>query len=136
MMDEAAMAREAAKAKRWNLIIFTIFAVLIALLAAAFGVYRYQHTYSRQKWDAAPESRHKIVSDMLEKHPLAGLDEAEVVELLGQEDGGPTSFKITRGPYPPETTLVYYLGVVAVDESWLVISLEDGVVTDYCIDVT
>ena len=65
------------------------------------------------------------------------MTEAEVISLLGNEDNNEqTSFKISRDTYPPEQTLVYYLGVTSMDNNWLVISLENGVVTDYCMDVT
>ena len=44
---------------------------------------------------------------------------------------------MSRTYSPPETTLVCYLGVDYMDTNWLVISLDaEGVVTDYCIDVT
>jgi predicted RNA-binding protein len=63
--------------------------------------------------------------------------EAEVLCLLGEADeNAPTSFKRSRGPYPPESTLVYYLGVELMDDNWLVISLDNGVVCDHHIDVT
>lgn len=36
----------------------------------------------------------------------------------------------------PEITLVYYIGVDLMDDVWLIISLENGVVTGYTFDVT
>ena len=47
-----------------------------------------------------------------------------------------TSFKGDRTYYPPEDTLVYYLGVDMMDGVWLVISLEDGVVTGCATGIT
>ena len=59
-----------------------------------------------------------------------GLAIGIAVALLGPEDGPEqTSFKGDRTYYPPEDTLVYYLGVDMMDGVWLVISQEDGVVT-------
>ena len=136
-MDENMMRKSALRAKRWNIIIFSIFAVMFTVLLIGVCVFKYQHTYSKNKWDTDKERRYKIVSDMLNKNPLIGLTEGEVVALLGEEDGnGPTSFKISRKYFPPESTLVYYLGVDIIDNNWLVISLQNNVVTDYCIDRT
>ncbi len=78
-----------------------------------------------------------IVDDMLEKHQLIGMSEADVIALLGAEDGGgQTSFKLSDKNYPPEPTLVYHLGVEYMDNMWLIISISDGIVTEYLIDVT
>lgn len=137
MLDEETMRREVEKAKRWNTVIFAIFAAVFAVLLAALCVFRYQHTYSPVKWANDRESRYKIVGNMLERNQLIGMTEADVIRLLGDEDAGDrTSFKISRKYFPPESTLVYYLGVDYVDSCWLVISLDGGAVTEYCIDVT
>lgn len=138
MMDEETMRKKAEKAKRWNTVIFAVFAAIFAVLPAAFCVFQYQHTYSPAKWAGDRENRYKIVSSMLERNQLIGMTEADVIRLLGDEDaGGQTSFKISREHFPPESTLVYYLGVDFMDNNWLVISLDDsGIVTDYHIDVT
>lgn len=137
-MNEYAMRREAERAKRWNMVILGIFAVILAAVLIAGGLFRYQHTYSPARWAGDRENRHKIVRDMLERNPLVGMTEAEVIRLLGGEDAsGQTSFKISREYFPPESTLVYYLGVDFIDNNWLVISLDgSGVVTDCRIDVT
>ncbi|MBD5162795.1 MAG: hypothetical protein HDT14_12460 [Oscillibacter sp.] len=138
MMDEETMRKEVEKAKRWNTIIFVIFAAIFVLLLAAVCVLKYQHAFSPAKWAGDRESRYKIVSSMLERNQLIGMTEADVIRLLGGEDaGGQTSFKISRDYFPPESTLVYYLGVDYMDNNWLVISLDDsGIVTDCHIDVT
>jgi hypothetical protein len=82
-------------------------------------------------------NRYKFVSDMLEQNQLVGMTEAEVVQLLGDEDSNDiTSFKNSKGFYAPESTLVYWLGVDFMDDNWLVISIDDSVVTDYCIGLT
>lgn len=137
-MDERTMKKEAERENRWNTVIFVLFAAIFAALLTAVCVFKYQHAYSRAKWDSHKEERYKIAGDMLDRNPLVGMTEAEVIQLLGNEDaGGQTSFKISRRYFPPESTLVYYLGVDRIDNSWLVISLDgNGVVTDCCIDVT
>jgi nitrate reductase gamma subunit len=137
MMNEAEMQKEVVRAKKWNFIIFGIFAIIFVILILVVCLYQYRHSYSRYKWDTNRENRYKIVSDMLEQNQLLGMTEAEVIQLLGDEDSNDkTSFKISKGFYPPESTLVYWLGVDLMDDNWLVISLHDSVVTDYCIDLT
>lgn len=139
-MSEEKMRREVKRAKFWNILIFCVFAGILLAAGSCFLQYTYTHTYTPQKWNNDPENRYKIVSSLLNKHPLTGMTESDVIALLGPEEpNAPTSFKITHlshGEYPPETTLVYYLGVSFMDLEWLVISLEDGVVSEYCIDVT
>ncbi|MDE7219300.1 MAG: hypothetical protein K2O45_06745 [Oscillospiraceae bacterium] len=88
MMDERTMKEETEKARRWNTVVFWIFAAIFAVLTAAVCVFKYQHTYSPAKWANDRENRYKIVSDMLERNQLAGMTEAEVIRLLGSEDGG------------------------------------------------
>ena len=110
MMDEREMARQARRAVRHNKLALAILAGLVLLLAAGYGLWRYD---------------------------LVGMTEEEVVALLGPEDGPEqTSFKGDRTYYPPEDTLVYYLGVGMMDGVWLVISLEDGVVTGCATGIT
>lgn len=131
------MENEAKRAKRRIIIAFSILVFILLIIAAAFCVYRYQHTFSQEKWLADADGRFRLVDDMLEKHPLIGMSEADVIALLGAEDGdGPASFKLSDKNYPPETTLVYHLGVEYIDNMWLIISISDGIVTEYLIDVT
>lgn len=130
------MENEIKRAKRRIIIAFSVL-IAVLLIAAAFCVYRYQHTFSQEKWLSNADGRYMIVADMLEKHPLTGMSEADVIALLGKEDGdGPASFKLSDKNYPPETTLVYHLGVEYIDNMWLIISISDGIVTEYLIDVT
>lgn len=131
------MENEAKRAKRRIIIAFSVLIAVLLIIAAAFCVYRYQHTFSQEKWLADADGRFRLVADMLEKHPLIGMSEADIIALLGEEDGdGPASFKLSDKNYPPETTLVYHLGVEYIDSMWLIISISDGIVTEYLIDVT
>lgn len=131
------MENEAKRAKRRIIIAFSVLVCILLVIAVIFFVYRYQHTFSQEKWLSNAAERYMIVDSMLEKHPLIGMSEADVIALLGTEDGdGQSSFKLSREYFPPESTLVYYLGVDYMDDMWLVISTDEGVVTEYCVDVT
>lgn len=137
MLDEREMARQARRAARWNKLALAVLAGVVLLLAGWYGLDRWRHTYTPDKWFSAPNERLDILDDLLGKYDLAGMTEEEVIALLGPEDGpGQTSFKGDRTDYPPEETLVYYLGVDMMDGVWLVISLEDGVVAGYTTGVT
>ena len=137
MIDEREMARQVRRAVWWNKLALAVLAGLVLLLAVWYGLDRWQHTYTPDKWFSAPSERLDILEDLLGKYDLAGMTEEEVVALLGQEDGpGQTSFKGDRTYYAPEETLVYYLGVDLMDDVWLVISVEDGVVTGYTTGTT
>ena len=130
------MENEAKRAKRGIIIAFSVLVCILLVIAVIFFMYRSQHTFSQEKWLSNASERYMIV-DMLEKHPLIGISEDNVIALLGAEDGdGQSSFKLSDKNYPPETTLVYYLGVEYMDYMWLIISTDNGTVTEYCIDVT
>lgn len=131
------MENEAKRAKRGIIIAFSVLVCILLVIAVIFFMYRSQHTFSQEKWLSNASERYMIVDDMLEKHPLIGISEDNVIALLGAEDGdGQSSFKLSRDYFPPESTLVYYLGVEYMDDMWLIISTDNGTVTEYCIDVT
>ena len=131
------MENESKRAKRGIIIAFSVLVCILLVIAVIFFMYRSQHTFSQEKWLSNASERYMIVDDMLEKHPLIGISEDNVIALLGAEDGdGQSSFKLSRDYFPPESTLVYYLGVEYMDDMWLIISTDNGTVTEYCIDVT
>ena len=137
MLDEREMARQARRAVRWNTLALTVLAGVVLLLVVWYGLNRWQHTYTPDKWFSAPNERLDILDDLQGKYDLVGMTEEEAVALLGPEDGPEqTSFKGDQTDYPPEETLVYYLGVDMMDGVWLVISLEDGVVTGCATGIT
>ena len=137
MLDEREMARQARRAVRWNTLALTVLAGVVLLLVVWYGLNRWQHTYTPDKWFSAPNERLDILDDLQGKYDLVGMTEEEAVALLGPEDGPEqTSFKGDRTYYTPEDTLVYYLGVDMMDGVWLVISLEDGVVTGCATGIT
>lgn len=138
-MDDYEFQKQMKKAKSWNTIILSIFAMMAITFLIFFSIFRYQHTFTTQKWIKAPEDRTKIVVDLLNKHKLVGMTEAEIISLLGEEDSyanTKTSFKISRTYFEPESTIVYYLGVDYMDDNWLIISLDKGIVSGYRIDAT
>ncbi len=136
-MTEDEHRKAALHAKRSNQIIFAVFTCLLLIVVFAFCVFKYQHTFSKSKWDESKEDRYKIVNDMLGKYQLIGMSESDVIQLLGEEDSnGQTSFKISKQYFPPDSTLVYYLGVDYMDSNWLILSINAGIITEYCLDVT
>ena len=64
------MENEAKRAKVRIIIAFSVLIAVLLIIAAAFCVYRYQHTFSQEKWLSNADGRYMIVADMLEKHPL------------------------------------------------------------------
>ncbi len=137
MNTEEEFRKVALRAKRSNEIIFAVFTCLFLSAVTAFCVFKYQHTFSKLKWDTNVENRYKIVNDMLDKYQLIGMSKWDVIQILGEEDScEQTSFKISRKYFPPDSTLVYYLGVDFMDNNWLILSLDDGTVVEYCLDVS
>jgi|GEM_PF-492341 len=129
--------KAALRAKRNNEIIFAIFTCLLLSVITLVCVFKYQHTFSKSKWDTNKENRYKIVNDMLSKYQLIGMRESDVIQLLGREDNKkPTSFKISKRYFPPDVTLIYYLGVDYMDNNWLILSINNGIVTEYNLDIT
>ena len=123
---------EREKAERQRIIIVRVFSAIAIASLVFLGMVKYQHTFSENK----SRSFFKLLKNSFEKHNLIGMHEADVIALLGEEDSDKSSFKISRKEFPPDTTLVYYLGVDFMDNQWLIISLADGIVYEYCIDVT
>ena len=136
-MTENEHRKAARRAKRNNQIIFAVLTCLLLIVVFALCVIKYQHTFSKLKWDTNVENRYKIVNDMLDKYQLVGMSKWDVIQILGEEDScEQTSFKISRKYFPPDSTLVYYLGVDFMDNNWLILSLDDGTVVEYCLDVS
>ncbi len=138
-MDEIKAQKQVQRAKMWNTIIFSIFAAIMIAALVGFSIFKYKHTFTVERWFKEPNNRTNIVGDLLKKHRLIGMTEEEIISLLGEEENyanTKTSFKISRTYFDPENTIVYYLGVDYIDDKWLIISLTDGIVSSYCIDVT
>ena len=85
---------------------------------------------------AEPLYRHDMLVNLEKRHPLAGMTMEEAVALLGNEDSQQSAFKRSETVYPPDTTLVYYIGTDHMDDLWLILSFEDGICTGYAVDAT
>ena len=136
-MTESEYQKTILRTKRGIIITFLLFACILLTIAVSFCVLKYQHTFSERKWNESRENRYKFVDDMLDKYQLMGMSESDIIQLLGEEDSNDkTSFKISQKYFPAESTLVYWLGTEYMDDEWLIITISDGIVTEYCIDVT
>lgn len=87
-------------------------------------------------WRADPGSRHWIVNSLTRHHQLVGMTEGELTGLLGPADADAGHFKLDSRTYAPGEVLIYRVGTVYVDQTWLVLPMEDGVCTEAFIDVT
>ena len=136
-MDKANIRKQTHSAKKLrNTIISSLLSVIVVIIIICAGTYKYHHTFTIDKWNNNIEKRIKIVDDLLDKYQLIGMNESRIIELLGEENSDQSSFKISKEYFPPDTTMVYYLGVDYIDNCWLIISFNDGVVSRYCIDVS
>ena len=124
------------KNRRQLLVILLFILMGIAVFMLAFHLYR--HTFSRQRWLAEPEFRQYMLKNLERRYGLAGMREEEVLALLGEEDSQQSSFKLsgTGTVYPPETTLVYYIGADGLEDLWFILSFASGVCTGYTVDIT
>lgn len=97
---------------------------IFLLTIVIFGVkYKYEHTFSTDRWIKYPRERVKMVDDMLGKYKLVGQTKEEVVELLGND---------TNTEYFKEVNnFVYYLGdergLISIDSEWLVITFDNDI---------
>ena len=119
-----------------NTVILSIMIVLVLAIISVTMLYKYKHTFTINKWNENIEDRHKIVSNITKKYDIIGMNEQDIIKLLGKEDSEKSSFKMSTEIFPPNTTLVYYLGVDYIDDEWLIISIQNGVAVSYCIDIT
>lgn len=110
------------KLKRTNYVIFTIFSLLIVAILIWGCTALYWRSFTPEKWQNHPDKREHMISDLLEDHPLKGMTAEDVRTLLGPED------------YTPDNQLRYYLGeAFPIDSQWLVLTLENNLVTDYTV---
>lgn len=116
---------------------YLIALIPIIVLISCILVRQYRHTFTPAKWADDASHRYRLVSDLQEKYDLIGMTEAQVIGLLGEEDGDShTSFKMSHEHYPADSTLVYYLGVDFMDDMWLILPVEDGAVVGMLEDIT
>ena len=105
----------------------------IILFMLVFQLYR--HTFSRQRWLYEPLYRHYMLVSLEKRHPLVGMTMEEAVALLGEEDSQRSSFSPRGGAvYPPETSLVYYIGRKNGQELWFILSFDKGVCVSHAVE--
>ena len=125
------------KSRKRITISFVVLLVFLAVIVVGILALSEKHSFTQEKWHNDRENRINIVDSLVAKTGIIGMKEEEIIALLGNEDlTHKTSFKMSRKEFPPATTLIYYLGVEYMDSEWLIISLENGVATEYCIDVS
>ena len=135
-MDEKALQKQVHRAKVQNVVTCFVFLSTFLIVLISALLYWYRRHFTVEKWHRDVENRHQIVDSLLEQYPLIGMQESEVIALLGEEDSERCSFKISRAYFPPDTSLVYDLGVSYMDNIWLILSLQNGQVSAYCMDVS
>ena len=130
------MMEEGKPGRRQLRIILLFILIGIGVFMLVFHLHR--HTFARQRWIDEPEFRRYMLKNLERRYPLTGMTEEEVTALLGSEDSQQSSFKLSGSgtTYPPETTLVYYIGKDHMDDLWLILSFEDGVCVSYTVDIT
>ena len=118
------------KLKHRNYIGFGIFAGLIITIVIACSACVSHHSFSTAKWEQYPNERTKIVDDLLMRYDLIGMQESEILALLGNHDND-------SGYFSSENRFVYRLGMersfISIDSEWLIIDFADGVVVGHFI---
>lgn len=116
---------------RFSRLLFLAVVVLFFLFSIFAIRYINRHTFSADRWKENKDVRKYMVADLLKKHPLVGMREDEVIALLGpqaEKGSQQATFKGDRTYYPPESTLVYYIGQDLLEGLWLVLPIKDGTV--------
>ena len=75
-----------------------ILAVIIVLMLSTYSIYKYTHTFTRERWDSFPALRTRYIDDFLTKYPIRGMTRDQIIELLGEPESGDLN------------TMVYTLG--------------------------
>lgn len=95
----------------------------------------YANNFTKEKWEKYPDKRDKIINDFLENYYYDGMEETEIISLLGHSEGETEGYfanKINNKEYDLQNTLVYYVGEDIMDSKWLAISVLEG----KCIEAT
>ena len=126
---------ESGKTGRRQLGIILLF-ILMGMLLFMLVFHLYRHTFSRQRWLEEPLYRKYMLDNLEKRYVLTGMTMEGITALLGSEDSEQSSFKRTDAVYPPETTLVYYIGEDDMEDLWLILSFENNICVSYTVDVT
>ena len=116
--------------------ILVAFATILIIIAVLTAMYFSRHTFSARRWKENEDVRKYMVSDLLKKHTLVGMNEHDVVELLGPETREQATFKGDHTYYSPDSTIVYYMGHDLLEGEWLILPLKDGVVEKVAFGLT
>lgn len=104
---------------------------IFLLTIVIFGVkYKYEHSFSTDRWIKYPRERAKMVDDMLGKYKLIGQTKEEILELLGNETN--------RAYFKEVNNFVYYLGdergLISIDSEWLIITFDNDIAVEVKIE--
>lgn len=104
---------------------------IFLLTIVIFGVkYKYEHSFSTDRWIKYPRERAKMVDDMLGKYKLIGQTKEEILELLGNETN--------RAYFKEGNNFVYYLGdergLISIDSEWLIITFDNDTAVEVKIE--
>ena len=72
-MQEDALKIEAERARKTNIILFSIFLFIAAGIVIGVGIFKAQHTFSQEKWLRDVEHRYQMVDSLLEEYQLIGM---------------------------------------------------------------
>ena len=121
--------------KKRQLVVVILLFILAGIILFMLAFQLYRHTFSRQKWLDEPLYRHDMLVSLEKRHPLVGMTMEEAVALLGEEDSQKNSFSPRGGAvYPPETSLVYYIGRKNGQELWFILSFDQGVCVSHAVE--
>ncbi|MDD2498466.1 MAG: hypothetical protein PHT78_03865 [Desulfitobacteriaceae bacterium] len=116
--------------KKTKKILFMIYFIVLAIIVVAVAgifLYKYQHTFTTEKWIEDPKKRVNLVDDLLAKYDLVGMTEEEILALLG-EDSGDNAY------YQDDNNFVYYLGdergLISIDSEWLIVKFFHGIANE------
>lgn len=106
--------------------------VLIVILPGSL-IYYQQHSFTTKQWIEDTRHRARMVDDLLSDYDLIGMNEAEITQLLGENDND-------YGYFQAENRFVYCLGpeqgfLSGFDSEWLILDFTDGKVSRYSIDI-
>ncbi|MGI6065382.1 MAG: hypothetical protein ACOYI2_02695 [Bacillota bacterium] len=122
--------KEIKKTKKVLFMIYFIMLAIIVMVAASVFYYKYQHTFTTEKWIEDPKKRVNLVDDLLAKYDLVGMTEKEIIALLGTDSG-------ENAYYQDDHNFVYYLGdergLISIDSEWLIVKFSHGIVCEFVV---
>ena len=121
---------EIRRLKRTNYLALAVVVAFAAACVLGLLALRERHHFSREKWLQDPETRTRIVDDLLANHELVGMTEEEILALLGDHDN-------EAGYFQQQDRFIYWLGpergLMSIDSEWLILDFAGEVVTGWFI---